>query len=73
MRISENKQTDIFILLRSNKILKIAIYLMMLSFFYNLPIIGYSLKGDNELRIYDFVGIYLFRLYFKHRKYINSY
>jgi hypothetical protein len=37
----------------------ILICLMIFSYFYNLPVIGYSVSGDNELRLYDILGIYV--------------
>ena len=33
--------------------------LMIFSYYYNLPIISYSIKGDNELRLYDILGVYV--------------
>lgn len=37
----------------------ILICLMILSYFYNLPVAGYSVIGENELRLYDFLGVYV--------------
>ena len=44
---------------------------MILSFFYNLPIIKYSVTGDNEFRLYDVLGILLFYYYYKYSNLIN--
>lgn len=42
----------------------VLVCLMIFSYFYNLPIIGYSIKGDNELRLYDILGIVVLFLFF---------
>ena len=36
---------------------RLALILMLLSYFYNLPVIKYSVKGDNEFRLYDVAGL----------------
>lgn len=36
---------------------------MIFSYFYNLPVISYSVTGDNEFRLYDIIGIMLFYVY----------
>ncbi len=38
--------------------------LMIFSYFYNLPVVGYSVKGDNELRLYDLLGVLILILFF---------
>ena len=43
----------------NDKILKFVIVAMLLSYFYNLPFIKYSLTGSNELRIYDVAGVFV--------------
>lgn len=48
----------------------VLILLMIFSYFYNLPVIGYSLKGDNELRLYDILGVFVFFVFFSN---INFY
>ncbi|GEM_PF-756639 len=50
-------------LVRSNNHF-ILVILMIFSYFYNLPIIGYSLKGDNELRLYDLLGVFVISIYY---------
>ena len=52
---------------------KWSMFAMVLSYFYNLSIVGYSLKGDNEFRIYDFVGLFLLFTYFKYKEIVNAY
>ena len=47
----------------------ILVILMIISYFYNLPVAGYSLKGDNELRLYDFLGIIVLFLFFANWKF----
>lgn len=43
---------------------KVALGLMVLSYFYNLPALKYNLTGGNELRIHDIVGfVILFIIY----------
>lgn len=43
----------------------ILVALMIFSYFYNLPVIGYSIKGDNELRLYDILGIFVVQIFWK--------
>ncbi|WP_452220393.1 O-antigen ligase family protein [Lacinutrix salivirga] len=55
---------------------KVTLALMLVSYFYNLPIIKYSLTGDNEFRLYDVCGIVLLFVFIKNysilKYYINS-
>lgn len=46
-------------------------YLMFLSFFYNLPVLSYSAKGNNELRLYDLAGVAVVFFYFQNIPLIN--
>ncbi|MFK7030533.1 O-antigen ligase family protein [Flavobacterium oreochromis] len=71
--MSNINTSNIFGNVKNNKILKGAIYLMMLSFFYNLPVMGYSITGENELRIYDFAGAYIVWFYFNNKIYVRDY
>lgn len=48
-----------FSFLVKDNIYFILVILMIFSYFYNLPVISYSIKGDNELRLYDILGIYV--------------
>ena len=45
---------------------------MPLSYFYNLPVIKYAVKGDNEFRIYDVLGVFIVFYYIKYFKIINA-
>ncbi len=45
--------------------------LLLVSYFYNLPVIKYSIKGSNELRLYDVLGPFLFFFYFKYLNIFN--
>ncbi|WAC01960.1 hypothetical protein N7U66_19305 [Lacinutrix neustonica] len=43
---------------------RLALLFMIISYFYNLPVIKYSVQGDNELRLYDVAGfVVLYILY----------
>lgn len=42
---------------------------MILSYFYNLPVVSYSIKGDNELRLYDLLGIPILFVFFSNFKF----
>ncbi|EDM42955.1 hypothetical protein SCB49_01587 [unidentified eubacterium SCB49] len=42
----------------------VLLYLLLFSYFYNLPVVSYSVKGTNELRLYDLLGILLFIKFF---------
>lgn len=48
-------------------------YLMIVSFFYNLPVINYSVTGTNELRLYDLLGVLIFYNYLFNYKLTNLY
>lgn len=50
-----------------------AVYLMLFSFFYNLPVLNYSVTGSNEFRLYDIVGLFLFYTYINNYKLLNTY
>lgn len=54
-----------------NRFLKATLWLLVFSYFYNLPVMNYSIKGDNELRLYDFLGLILLGYYFLYFKYVN--
>lgn len=41
------------------RFVKLSVYLMLFSYFYNLPVLNYSLTGNNEFRLYDIVGFFL--------------
>lgn len=43
---------------------RLAVLAMIISYFYNLPVVKYSVQGDNELRLFDLAGfVILFILY----------
>lgn len=60
---------------------KVALALMVVSYFYNLPALTYSVIGENELRLYDITGLVilfivfnnlkLFRVYIKSKTYFK--
>ncbi|RFN60060.1 O-antigen ligase family protein [Marixanthomonas ophiurae] len=55
----------------NDHLLKVVLWLLIFSYFYNLPVLYYSIKGENELRLYDFLGVVLFLRYFQYFKYVN--
>ena len=55
----------------NDRLIKLVLWLLVFSYFYNLPVMNYSIKGDNELRLYDFLGVILLLRYFQYFKYIN--
>jgi len=57
--------------LLQNKLLLYAIYGIIFSYFYNLAIINYSVTGDNELRLYDVLGVFVLYNYYKYNALIN--
>lgn len=56
----------------NSKIIKISVFLILLSYFYNLPVMSYSIKGDNELRLYDFIGLIFFYHYIFNFNVVNA-
>ncbi len=48
----------------SGLFITLLLYLLLFSYFYNLPVVSYSIKGDNELRLYDLIGPFLFLKFF---------
>jgi hypothetical protein len=59
------------LLILKEKMLLYVVSGMIISFFYNLPVIKYSITGDNEFRLYDVLGIFIFYYYFKFYKTIS--
>ena len=55
-----------------SKWVKYAVYSLLVSFFYNLPVMNYSVTGDNELRLFDFVGVLIIYIYLKNRDEIKA-
>lgn len=54
-----------------NKLLLYTVYGIILSYFYNLPVLKYSITGDNEFRLYDVLGIVILYNYYKYYALIN--
>ncbi|MEL0644478.1 O-antigen ligase family protein [Olleya sp. Ti.3.14] len=53
--------------------IRLALVLMVVSYFYNLPALKYSLNGNNELRLYDMVGLVILFIVFNNLKLITIY
>ena len=58
--------------LKKSKPIIITTYLMMLSYFYNLPVMSYSARGSNDLWLYDFAGLGVMYLYVQHFTLVNK-
>lgn len=58
--------------LGKTKIVIYSTYLMLLSYFYNLPVLTYSARGSNELRLFDFAGIVIMIFYVRNFNLING-
>ena len=65
-----NKQ---FIIISKPLYVKLALLLMVVSYFYNLPVFEYSVEGSNELRLYDIVGVLILFIVFNNSKVILYY
>lgn len=57
--------------LLGDKVLLYVLYGFIFSYFYNLPVLKYSVKGDNEFRLYDILGVFLLYFYYKYYKIID--
>ena len=68
-----NQLKAFMVYIRKNKTLRIILFLTLLSYFYNLKVMGYSLTGQNELRLYDFTGLFLLYYLIKYRTYFMLY
>ena len=68
-----NQLKAFMVYIRKNKTLRIVLFLTLLSYFYNLKVMGYSLTGQNELRLYDFTGLFLLYYLIKYRTYFMLY
>ena len=55
-----------------NKVLLFTVFGMICSYFYNLPVIKYSISGDNEFRLYDVLGIIIIYNYYKNYPLTNA-
>lgn len=57
----------------SNKYFVIlCVYAMLCSYFYNLPVLNYSLTGNNEFRLFDIVGILLIYGFYSNKTLVIS-
>ncbi|WP_203257328.1 O-antigen ligase family protein [Hyunsoonleella ulvae] len=65
-----NKRTEI---LFKSFYVKAALALMILSYFYNLPVLKYSAIGNNELRLYDITGLFILYLVITNTSLFNLY
>ena len=54
--------------IESNTLLFYVTCILIISFFYNLPIIKYSVTGDNEFRLYDVFGLFALYFFYKYNK-----
>lgn len=54
-----------------NKLLIYTVYGVIFSYFYNLPVLKYSIKGDNEFRLYDILGVVILYHYYKYHPVVN--
>mgnify|MGYP003683076687 CR=1 FL=1 len=47
--------------------LKFTLFLILISYFYNVAVFNYSITGNNELRLYDFVGMLVMYHFYQNR------
>ncbi len=52
-------------------LLLFALYAMLVSYFYNLPVLSYSAIGENQFRLYDVAGAVIMYLYAKNYSLVN--
>jgi hypothetical protein len=72
MTKSEYIEKKIALLFKSLYV-KVALALMVLSYFYNLPVLKYSAIGQNELRLYDLAGLVILFIVYNNFKIIRVY
>ncbi len=53
--------------------IKVVLVLMVISYFYNLPVLKYSAIGENELRLYDLAGFVILFFVISNFKLIRTY
>jgi hypothetical protein len=58
--------------LHKSKVVIYSVYAMVLSYFYNLPVMTYSATGNNELRLYDFAGLLILIIYLQNFALMNG-
>lgn len=74
-KIQFDKETIVLLKIKqylSDKVLLYILYGFLFSYFYNLPVIKYSIKGDNEFRLYDVLGFFLLYFFYKHYQLMDS-
>ena len=54
-------------ILGKSKFLKISLFAILISYFYNVAVFNYSITGNNELRLYDFVGLIILWQFYENR------
>ncbi|WP_310556195.1 O-antigen ligase family protein [Flavobacterium sp.] len=62
----QNNAYLLFYKIVNDRLLYLSTLAIILSYFYNLPIVKYSIIGDNEFRLYDIVGVFLLMFHFKY-------
>jgi len=53
--------------LGKSKFLKLMLFAVLISYFYNLAVFNYSITGNNELRLYDFIGLLIMFLFYQNK------
>lgn len=56
----------------NDKILLYILFGFILSYFYNLPVLKYSVSGDNEFRLYDILGLFMIYFYYKYYHFVDA-
>ncbi|WP_420573579.1 hypothetical protein [Kordia sp.] len=54
-------------ILGKSSLLKVTLFLILISYFYNVAVFNYSITGNNELRLYDFVGMMIMYQFYQNR------
>lgn len=54
-------------ILRKSTFLKFTLFAVLVSYFYNLAVFNYSITGNNELRLYDFLGLIILYQFYQNR------
>lgn len=70
-----NRETIVLLKIKqilSDKILLYILFGFIFSYFYNLPVVKYSIKGDNEFRLYDVLGPFVLYFYYKYYQFIDA-
>lgn len=57
----------------NQRTVRILVLLMIVSYFYNLPVIKYSFTGSNEFRLFDVAGGFIMLYYFKSYGIVHRY